>query len=83
MRPIHAPISRISRLYQLDSIQLGPGTDLAATAQLLPELHVQPLVDPVVMLNGEPDTIHRTIEEVAHGTGGHSDCHALRVVIRP
>ena len=55
-------------LPKLDSIQLGPGTDLAVSARLLPELHLQPLVDPILMLMGDPDMIHRTIEEMLYVT---------------
>jgi hypothetical protein len=55
-------------LPKLDSIQLGAGTDLAASARLLPEVHLQPLVDPVLMLNGNPDAIHHTIDDMLRET---------------
>ena len=41
---------------------------LGSSAQLLPELHMQPLVDPILMLKGDPDMIHRTIEEMLYVT---------------
>ena len=61
-------LAAFSELPNLDSIQLGAGTDLRAGVRLLPGVHVQPLVDPVLMLEGDPDAIHRTIEDILRAT---------------
>ncbi len=61
-------LTAFRELPNLDSIQLGPGTDLAAGVRLLPGIHMQPLVDPVVMLEGDPDAIHRAIEDILRAT---------------
>ena len=41
----------------LDSIQLGPGTDLARAVELMPGVHLQPLVDPLVVRNGDTSDV--------------------------
>jgi hypothetical protein len=61
-------LSAFCDLPKLDFIQLGAGTDLAASARLLPGVHMQPLVDPLLMLRGDPDAIHCTIEEILRQT---------------
>jgi hypothetical protein len=54
----------------LDSIQLGPGTDLAASARLLPGIHLQPLIDPVLMRQGTPETVAQALTRILHDTAG-------------
>jgi len=41
-------------LPHVTSIQLGPGTDLAEAARLMPGLHLMPLVDPVRLRDDDP-----------------------------
>jgi hypothetical protein len=57
-------LAAFRELPKLDSIQLGAGTDLTTSVNLMPEIHLQPLFDPVLMLEGEPDAIHRAIEDI-------------------
>lgn len=57
-----------SRLPRLDLIQLGAGTDLAQSARLMPDAHLQPLVDPLLLLEGDPDTVGRSIEGILRDT---------------
>ena len=45
----------------LEGIQLGPGTDLAASARLMPGMHMQPLIDPLPLRQGNPDTVREMI----------------------
>lgn len=49
-------LEEFAQIPGLDSIQLGPGTDLRRATELLPATHLQPLVDPLALRNGEgPD----------------------------
>jgi hypothetical protein len=52
-------LGEFAALRSVDAIQLGPGTDLGAADTLLPgNTELQPLVDPVVVLQGTPGQIH-------------------------
>jgi hypothetical protein len=48
----------------LDAIQLGPGTDLAEGARRLPGIHLQPLIDPLLMRDGTPDTVAASVRGI-------------------
>jgi uroporphyrinogen-III decarboxylase len=52
----------------LDAIQLGPGTDLAASARLMPGRHLQPLIDPLLMRDGKPDRVAAAISGILRDT---------------
>jgi len=50
----------------LAATQLGPGTDLRTAQQVLPDpVELQPLIDPMLMLDGGQDDVRRTIAELA------------------
>jgi uroporphyrinogen-III decarboxylase len=55
-------------LPKMDLIQLGAGTDLAESARLFPRVHLQPLVDPLLMLAGDPDAVRRSVEGILRET---------------
>jgi len=55
-------------LPHLASIQLGPGTDLAEAARLLPALHLMPLVDPVTLREGDADAARKLIADTLAAT---------------
>jgi hypothetical protein len=48
--------------------QLGPGTDLAAAARLLPGLEMAPLVDAVLMRNGNAEAVREAILQILKDT---------------
>ena len=52
----------------LDSIQLGPGTDLSRAVALMPGVHLQPLVDPLVVRNGEASSVASYTEAMIEAT---------------
>jgi uroporphyrinogen-III decarboxylase len=52
----------------LDSIQLGPGTDLARATRLMPRVHLQPLVDPLVVRNGSAGEVAAYTESILDAT---------------
>ena len=55
-------------LPKVDLIQLGAGTDLAESARLFPRVHLQPLVDPLLVLAGDPDAVRRSVEGILRET---------------
>jgi hypothetical protein len=61
-------LAHFHELPKLESIQLGPGTDLAASARLLPGIRLQPIVDPLLMRQGTPDTVASAIAGVLKDT---------------
>jgi uroporphyrinogen-III decarboxylase len=61
-------LADFARLPHLASIQLGPGTDLAAAAQTLPGVHLMPLIDPLPLRNDSPAAVAEMIREVLAAT---------------
>jgi hypothetical protein len=50
-----------AKLERMDLYQLGPGTNLAQAAQQLPGTHLQPLIDPVLLLQAEAEQVRQVI----------------------
>lgn len=61
-------ISAFSGLPPLTYIELGPGTDLARAAQLMPKTAISPLVDPVIIRNGKPNDVESLVKSLVTGT---------------
>ncbi len=57
-------INAFAALPHVNAIQLGPGTDIAAAVHAMPKIHMQPLIDPLLMLNRTPDAVHTAIEQI-------------------
>lgn len=55
-------------LAPLDSIELGPGTDLNQASRLMPRATMCPLVDPGVMRNGSPEAVEQTVAQILRDT---------------
>lgn len=55
-------------LPHVTSIQLGPGTDLAAAARLMPGLHLMPLVDPLPLRDADPAQVRSLINGIMADT---------------
>lgn len=54
----------------LGNIQLGPGTDLREAVRLLPQVLLQPLIDPLLLRNGSEAEVAMGIAEVLEATAG-------------
>lgn len=52
----------------LANIQLGPGTDLREAVRLMPQVTMQPLIDPLLMRNGTEADVAESIAEVLEAT---------------
>lgn len=50
-----------SKIENVSSFQLGPGTDLRAASEKLQGRHLEPLVDPVIMRQADADTVSNLI----------------------
>lgn len=61
-------LADFAALPKLGGIQLGPGTDLAESARLMPGVHLQPLIDPVPLREGNPDGVGEMIRGVLDDT---------------
>jgi hypothetical protein len=61
-------VSAFASLPNLGYIELGPGTDLRASACLMPNVHIAPLVDPIVVREGDPDAVHDEVEKILMDT---------------
>jgi hypothetical protein len=61
-------LGAFAELPGLDSIQLGPGTDLARASKLLPSAHLQPIVDPLVLRNGKPSDVEAFVDGLLDAT---------------
>lgn len=61
-------LPEFATLPHLASIQLGPGTDLAQAAHLLPGLHLMPLLDPVRFREDEPEGVRNLIADTLAAT---------------
>jgi len=57
LRAVQPPAGRLPRAAAAGELQLGAGTDIAQAARLLPGAELQPLVDPVLMREGNPDEV--------------------------
>jgi hypothetical protein len=53
---------------RLDSIELGPGTDLARATRSMPRSVLRPLVDPVVMRQGSRDDVASLVGKIIDAT---------------
>lgn len=53
-----------AKLEHMDLYQLGPGTDLAQAARQLPGTHLQPLIDPVFLRQGDTAQVRQSIAAV-------------------
>ena len=57
-------LDEFAKIPEMDAIQLGPGTDLRAAHQSLPDFtQFQPLIDPMLMRDGTGDDVRRRITE--------------------
>lgn len=63
-------IEAFRELPHLQSIELGPGTDLTVTRRLMPDLEIRPLVDPKLVLNANPDEIRAMVATMLHQVAG-------------
>ena len=61
-------LEAFSSLPGMASIQLGPGTDLAQASQLMPGVHMMPLVDPVPLRNAEAEQVRGLIAGILADT---------------
>jgi len=61
-------LEAFARIPCLGNIQLGPGTDLARACELLPAAHLQPLVDPLVLRNGQPPEVEAYVDGLLDAT---------------
>jgi hypothetical protein len=61
-------LADFATLTGLGSIQLGPGTDLTEAARLMPGVHLQPLIDPVPLRDGNPEEAGRMVRQVLEDT---------------
>jgi hypothetical protein len=52
----------------LGNLQLGPGTDLREAVRLMPQVLMQPLIDPLLVLNGSDGDVAAGIAEVLDAT---------------
>jgi hypothetical protein len=52
----------------IQSIELGPGTDLARATQMMPETRICPLVDPSVMRDGNADAVEDSVSKIIEDT---------------
>jgi len=52
----------------LTYIELGPGTDLAASTHLMPAARIAPLIDPVMVLEADPDRVRDEVEQIVFAT---------------
>ena len=50
-------------LPKLTHIQLGAGTDLRQAAALLPGIHMQPLLDPLLLRQNPPETVSEVVQD--------------------
>ncbi len=55
-------------LPHVTSIQLGPGTDLADAARLMPDMHLMPLVDPLPLRDGDAGQVRGLIQGILTDT---------------
>ena len=54
-------LAEFACLPHVTSIELGAGTDLELAVRCLPHIEMRPLVDPVLMLAAQPDTVRETV----------------------
>ena len=57
-------LSAFAELPGMDSIQLGPGTNIARAAALMPGTRLEPLVDPLIVRNGTPSAVADYVDAV-------------------
>ena len=55
-------------LPHMAAIQLGPGTDLADAARLMPGVHMMPLVDPLPLRDANPEQVRSLIRGIMADT---------------
>jgi len=55
-------------LTRVTAIELGPGTDLATAARMLPAIELRPLIDPLLMRDGTPEQVHETVTNMLAAT---------------
>lgn len=63
-------LAAFAEIEGLDGIQLGPGTDIGRAAALMPGVHLQPLVDPIVMRGGTPSDVESHVSGLLDGAQG-------------
>jgi len=61
-------LNNFTKLPLLNTIELGPGTDLAKGAELFPHIIMAPLLNPLLMLNNTPLEVEKHIEEMIKAT---------------
>lgn len=61
-------LEAFAQLRGLDAAQLGPGTDLAAAARLMPGVVMEPLFDPVLMRDGTAGQVQQAVAEMVEQT---------------
>lgn len=57
-------IEAFSHMQNIDVIQLGPGTDIQTSAKFMPSVHMQPLIDPVRMMQYDTEHVKSYLREV-------------------
>ena len=57
-------LKAFANLPLLDKIELGPGTDLAESVRLMPEVAISPLLDPVPMRNKSQEHISEIVKNM-------------------
>lgn len=62
------PSSHLVKLFrevtEFENIQLGPGTDLPEAVRLFPRSCIEPLIDPVQVRNGTPESLSHEVSKV-------------------
>jgi uroporphyrinogen-III decarboxylase len=61
-------VSDFASLPGLNYIELGPGTDLRKSTLHMPGVHIAPLVDPVLVREGNPDEVHEDVDRILTDT---------------
>ena len=61
-------LSSFSGLPHLESIELGPGTDLAKAVREMPEVAMRPLVDPVAVKDGTASSVESLVTSLLDAT---------------
>jgi hypothetical protein len=61
-------LAAFARMPRLAAVELGPGTDLAAAVRVLPGVAMHPLIDPVLMRNGDTQRVAAAVREVLDAT---------------
>ena len=67
-------LSAFRQLPRVDTLEIGPGTDLAATSRLFPDVHLRPLIDPVMMREETAAGVEAQISSLLDAT------HDVRVI---